>query len=156
MTMCEKVFCGGVPPRVALFNEDNGQGFTFTADVVQELPNWGTQKYVLVLGTDEVRSLASWKTPERIFEHADLIIVDRPGESPIEHGSVPGVSSLAECVQSAIVSAGRLGVSAVFEISSSDVRRRLASDYYGARNMLHYDVWKYIREQGLYGVTKER
>lgn len=154
VTMCEKVFCGGVPPRVAIFNEDTGKDFTFTADVVQMLPNWGTQKYTIVLGTDEVRSLASWKTPERIFEHASLLIVDRPGELPIEE-SIPGIASLALCVQDAIVDAGHISISAVFEMSSSDIRRKLAVCYDAARPMLHYGVWKYIREHGLYGVERE-
>lgn len=155
IAMCELLFCGGEAARVSIFQEADVSGATFTADVVHALPGWGSRNYLLVLGVDEVVALGSWKTPDRIFKHADLLVIERPGFMGFDRQAVASALSVLPVVKEKILRARSIKVDTAFTLSSTDIRSSLAIDWGYAKYLLTRDVRTYIREHGLYGAPRE-
>lgn len=61
-------------------------GDSFTVDTLEQAHRLGAvrEKLFFILGFDAFRGFSSWKNPERIRELCRLIVVNRPGETPIE------------------------------------------------------------------------
>lgn len=38
-----------------------------------------TVKFYLILGTDSLMDFPKWKTPERLFDYAEVVVINRPG-----------------------------------------------------------------------------
>lgn len=143
-----------MPPGITVVNEDNEESITYSCDTFPRLPLWGKHGYTIVLGSDEVRNLGTWKAPERLFGAASLLIVDRSGDaipsaSKIEH------SQLHPVVEAAISRAGRLELATRYAISSTEIRNRIQRRDGTSENLVPKQVWHYIREHKLYGFEEE-
>ena len=150
VAMCELMLNAYGDSKASIFREDSVKGTTFTADVVQTLPGWGEQHYLLVIGIEEVAALGSWKTPERIFEHAGLIVIQRPGFAEFNRQRAADSLDVTPIVKERILSALSITVDVRFTMSSTGVREEFLRDKEYAQYFVPPDVRAYIRQHGLY------
>jgi nicotinate-nucleotide adenylyltransferase len=97
---------------------------------------------VLVLGIDALQDLLNWREPERLLDLASLAVVSRPG-FPLE---VPEHVTSKLGARAARI---RLLPMPLLEISSTDIRRRLAHGE-PVRYLLPDSVEQYIYQRRLY------
>lgn len=146
IAMCKRVF--GRFTRVSIFNEDNGKPVTYTCDMVERLPGWGKTTYALALGIDEAAALGTWRSPEKIFSHAGLVVFGREG-SCVKLD--PKTISASKEVRSALEQAEMLSLPDGFGMSSTDVRKALSSSCQEtARKLVNFRVWSYATRKGIY------
>lgn len=127
---------GDTPGLVADPRELERDGPSYSADTLASLRReYGAQaRLVMALGHDAFLRLADWHSPQRLFELAHLVVIDRPGfEAPLS-------AALAELIEGREVStpgalmqrpAGsllRLALPTRMAISATEIRQRLASD----------------------------
>lgn len=95
------------------------------------------RQFTLIIGADNWQCFHQWKEPDEILRHHDIIVYPRQG-CPIDDTQLP------ENVHIAVDAP-------LFDISSTAIRQRIpSSDYNG--EWLHPDVWKRIRQKGLYAL----
>lgn len=104
-------------------------GPTYTVDTLESLRDEGYDSLILILGTDAVADMSTWKQPERIRQLA-TIVVARKGEATVEAGM-------------RVVDMPNIG------ISSTEIRARVAAGK-PIRYLVPSDVEAYIYEHGLY------
>jgi nicotinate-nucleotide adenylyltransferase len=146
---------GDTPGLVADARELDRRGTSYSVDTLASLRDQTGDEACLVmaLGVDAFRRLADWHAPERLFELAHLVVIDRP-----DHAPAPGLTGLIAGREvdtpEALMSrpAGlllRLRLPTRMAISATEVRRRLAADL-SVRYLLPEAVETRIREAGLY------
>lgn len=104
-------------------------GPTYTVDTLESLRDEGYDNLILILGSDAVADMPTWKQPERIRQLA-TIVVARKGEATVEAGML-------------VVDMPQIG------ISSTDIRARVAAGK-TIRYLVLAPVGAYIYEHGLY------
>ncbi len=121
--------------RDSTFELDTREGLrsgpSRTCDTLEELDRETTARHRLLMGSDQLASFRNWHRWERILELADLLVVNRPGETLQE--TLP---------HRALIWPG-------MELSSSWLRERLSSRK-PCRYLLPEGVYAYIRKQALY------
>ncbi len=134
--------------------ETRREGPSYTVDTVRELAaDLGEgARIFLLLGTDALRDLHTWRDVEGIFTFAEPAAVERPGEPEIDWDEVAR-SLPGDVMRRARGNFVRLerGV----DVSSTQIRRRLAAGE-PVEGLLAPEVELYIREQGLYGTRAGR
>ncbi|HIE11774.1 MAG TPA: nicotinate (nicotinamide) nucleotide adenylyltransferase [Kiritimatiellae bacterium] len=120
-------------------------GITYTVDTLRDLRTaFPGMELVLILGSDCLRELHTWKDIYAVLEFCELLVFQRPGIPVVKAEDIrlkpPWPEKLA-----AGVHRGHL-----VEISSSEIRRRIASGR-GYRYFVPDSVAAYIRQVGLYG-----
>jgi len=119
-------------------------GSTYTVDTLQQLKKQydaGTELY-FILGWDALLGAPYWKEPGKIIDLCRVVAVPRPGINPPNPAALDGlISGLA----------GRLVMldSPRIDISSSDIRRRVASSL-PWEHLVPATVAEYIKENRLY------
>ncbi len=119
-------------------------GPSYTADTVAEVlaADPGSELFLLV-GADVIAGLDTWERLEEVREAVTLVIVNRPGTTPVSPG--PGGPLGAWRVCSIEIPA--------LEISSTDLRERAATgrplDY-----LVPAAAIRVLRERGLYAVSR--
>lgn len=111
-------------------------GNTYTVDTLADLAvQHPDAELFLLLGTDALAGISSWKEPERIFSLAHVVCLARPGASALSQETLLGEVTF-------------LTVPAI-DISSSECRDRLR---YGrpVRFMVTDAVCEYIQQKDLY------
>lgn len=97
--------------------ERDGPSYTFrTLELLQD--QRPSDEFTLILGADAAAGLGSWREPKRVLELAGIAVAGRPGTT-LER-ALDAISSLG-AEQAAVISMPQI------EISSSDIRRRVAS-----------------------------
>jgi nicotinate-nucleotide adenylyltransferase len=117
--------------------EEFRDGPSYTVDLLRHYRRDHNDELFLIIGADSLNDFPSWKDPEEILRLATLVVYPRTGcPSVIElaAGSAPIVLSDAP----------------VIDVSSSDVRRRLACGR-SVEQWLPGAVYDFIKENGLYG-----
>ncbi|MBQ6433442.1 MAG: nicotinate-nucleotide adenylyltransferase [Bacteroidaceae bacterium] len=94
--------------------------------------------FVLVIGADNWHDFPRWHRPDDILAHHRLIIYPRPGYD-IDDTTLPHGVTLA--------------ATPLHDISSTQIRRAIASDRAYAGQGLHPRVWKEIQACGYYTLT---
>jgi nicotinate-nucleotide adenylyltransferase len=89
-------------------------GLSFTIDTIDELRQRSDDELYLIVGSDVAAALSTWKEYERVREEVTLVVMDRPGSTPVEAAALEGWNTV------------RVEVPAL-EISSSDVRSRVVA-----------------------------
>jgi len=140
---------GGAPNFEVHAIELERPGPSFTIDTVRALPKLlgedGAELF-LVLGSDNLEGLPSWREARELLERVQPIVVHREGDPEpafLEIERALGADAARK------VRAGHLALPPV-EVSSTDLRAKLPA--LGSRTLaLAPDVLAYIRERGLYG-----
>ncbi|MFY0990359.1 nicotinate-nucleotide adenylyltransferase [Halomonas sp. C05BenzN] len=125
---------GDTPGLVADPRELRRDGPSFSADTLATLREefGGQARLVMALGHDAFRRLADWHQPERLFELAHLVVIDRPDfEAPlpsalvalIDGREVDAAETLMERPAGGLL---RLALPSRMAISATEVRHRLA------------------------------
>lgn len=115
--------------------EEFRDGPSYTVDLLRRYRREHKDEIFLIIGADSLHDLSTWKNPQEILELATLVVYPRTGYSsglPFE-GKAPIVLSDAP----------------VIDVSSSDVRRRLAAGL-SVEHLLPKTVRDFILDNGLY------
>lgn len=143
------------PDMVADDREIRRAGRSYMVDTLEslhaELPG---KALCLMLGGDALNGFASWRAPQRILELANLLVMERPGHT------LPNDPRLRQLVDphrhddpdtfKKRASGGILFHQVTqLDISSSDIRRRVAADT-DPCYLLPESVIEYIGRHGLY------
>lgn len=113
-------------------------GVSYTADTLRELARvYPADDFVWIVGDDQWVRLASWREPAELARLAEWAVYARPGAPAAHAPALPGLRWR------------RIDAPATWEISSSEVRARLARGE-SVRGLLADKVIEYIRETGLY------
>ncbi|WP_163576085.1 nicotinate-nucleotide adenylyltransferase [Halomonas faecis] len=148
---------GDTPGLVADPRELERDGPSFSADTLASLreESGGEARLVMALGHDAFLRLASWHAPERLFEFAHVVVIDRPDhEAPLPpaleelvHGrEVADAETLMEQPAGKLL---RLALPTRMAISATAVRHRLA-ERRSVRYLLPEAVEARILEGDLY------
>lgn len=121
-------------------------GVSYTWQTLEGLYKEG-QRLVLLVGTDMLLTLDSWRCPEKIFEYADIFAVAR------EEGSLCELISTAERYKREYGASVTVMHSPAFDISSTEVRELIARGIDPDGFVLR-SVTEYIRAHGLYGAKE--
>lgn len=125
---------GDTPGLVADPRELERDGPSFSADTLASLreESGGEARLVMALGHDAFLRLASWHAPERLFEFAHVVVIDRPDhEAPLPPAleelvrgrEVADAETLMEQPAGGLL---RLALPTRMAISATAVRHRLA------------------------------
>ena len=122
--------------------EIDQQGLSYTAKTLQALremhgPQW---EFLFITGADAVLEMLTWHRPEEIFAAAQVVAAHRPGYDLGRLTEVLGPQKAARVT---------LLASRALEISSSDIRRRVAA-HRSIRYLTPAPVVDYIKKTGLY------
>ena len=117
--------------------ELNRPGRSYTIDTVRQLQKEGliSGRPGLIIGDDLLEGFHLWKKVDQLIEETDIVLANRGGSIPHE---LPFSPLLLNNV--------------VWPFSSTEVRRRIAEGGDTA-DILPIAVARYIRENGLYGLT---
>ncbi|MBS9403996.1 nicotinate-nucleotide adenylyltransferase [Halomonas sp. TRM85114] len=148
---------GDTPGLVADSRELDREGPSYTAETLASLrEEFGpTARLVMAVGHDAFLRLADWHQPERLFDLAHVVVIDRPGhDTPLSSALRAMVADReVEHPQALMASpAGqllRLRLPTRMAISATDVRHRLASAA-SVRYLLPDAVEARIHDDGLY------
>lgn len=91
----------------------------------------------LIIGTDSLNTIGTWREPEHLMEHVTLIVMRRPGEAATPAPLTGGFRV-------------RYAENPLIDISSTCIRERLRAGR-SVRFMLPDAVIEYIKKKGLYG-----
>lgn len=123
------------------------EGFCFTADTVTELKrDYPDAERFLLVGTDMLLTLQSWRMPEVIFRTTTVAALPRLGEDLMR------VRAQAAFLRKTYGAKIEVIASQPLEVSSTQVRELLGEGK-GAEYLAPV-VMAYIREQGLYGCPR--
>lgn len=114
-------------------------GQSYTIDTVRLLLSQGWQQVHWLIGADMLQILPQWREAEALVREASLVVMARPGWTVDFAALPPAFRHLRESIVPA----------PMLDISSSDIRRRLASGR-SIRFLVPECVERYIREHGLY------
>ena len=141
LAMLELALAGSPHDEISTVDLDRG-GPSYTADMLEILnAELAPGRLFFLMGEDSLRDLPTWHDPRRILRVADLAVAARPGVET-------DVSAIAEHVpeiRGHVVSLP----SRELEISSSDVRRRVAAGE-SIADLVPPAVADYIRGHRLY------
>ncbi|MDZ7269995.1 MAG: nicotinate-nucleotide adenylyltransferase [candidate division KSB1 bacterium] len=114
-------------------------GVSYTIETVRALrQQYKLQPHelFLIIGSDSLKDMGSWREPESIFAESAVVVVPRPGFDPSE--APPQFASKATLIAAPLV-----------EISSSEIRERVRSGK-SIRYLVPPGVERLINEHGLY------
>lgn len=136
--------------KIAIFNHPHFEasdleiqrgGKSYTAETLAELSriyHLDRENLFLIIGSDSLLELHTWRTPQRILQLCQLAVIDRPGSVLPEQSSLIPFSYL-------LLPTPKLNISASF---IRDALRRGKS----VRYLLPASVEEYIRAHQLYGI----
>lgn len=116
-------------------------GISYTRDTVAALQGQGLRP-VLILGSDTLLDMHTWRAPEEIFALSDIAVLQRPGYERIAEY----VAELRSRYQAHI---HEIPV-APMDISSTQIRERIRQGLEVVPDV-GAAVWDYIKEHHLYG-----
>lgn len=117
-------------------------GVSYTVDTLEALRGRGIADPWLILSTEALADLATWREPQRILDLARLAVVPRGGHEPLGPGWFASIFPGRE--DRATFLAGPL-----LPISGSVVRRRAAAGW-SVRYLVPESVARYIADHALY------
>lgn len=122
------------------------KGLSYTVDTLESLSeSHPDAELFLLMGDDSLESFDRWQSPERICELATPLVANRPGSGEVDL-SVLEKHCSAERYQQACAATV---ISPMIEISSSNIRDRIASEQ-SVRYLMSRGVQRYIESQSVY------
>ncbi len=126
--------------------EIDRKGISYTVDTLTDVARQQEDATLhLLMGGDSLRDLPTWREPERILQLAIPTVVRRAGGESVDYGVLREFVSAEQLdeIQRFQVEMPQI------ELSSTDIRRRVASDL-SIRFRMPRAVEKYIETHGLY------
>ncbi len=118
------------------------KGPSYTAETLETLARENGELF-FIMGVDALLDLPNWNHPDRIIAAARLAVATRPGWERVNvaelERKIPGLVGRLVPVDMPMI-----------QVSSSDLRQRVASDQ-SIRYLVPPAVEAYIRREGLYG-----
>jgi nicotinate-nucleotide adenylyltransferase len=115
--------------------EAERSGPSYTVDTLRELQHRDPgHAWFLIVGSDSVRDLGTWREPEEIANLANLLVVRRPGTEVV----VPPGYFHSQVIDAPLI-----------EIASTDIRERVAAGR-TVRYLVAAEVAEYMHSRGLY------
>ena len=125
--------------EISEIESENIEKKSYTVDTLQKL----NEKYkdedvqlYLIIGMDKLNELPKWKEPEKLFELAKVIVINRPDNSV--SNAKPEFRERAEVINTPEL-----------EISSSEIRKRIYENK-SVKYLLNEKVLEYIKKNNLY------
>jgi len=124
---------------------------SFTADTLRRLRREepGITHVALVMGSDSLLELSTWREPEEILRMATLAVYPRPGEGPGAQAPIPPLAELQVHLPQLRAEHLRILEGPRLRLSSTEVRQRAASGR-SIRFLVPEPVRRFIEEEGLY------
>ena len=121
------------------------EGKSYTFETLLELKNlYQNDELYLITGADMFLTLDKWREPETIFKTANIIGVPRLKSDFVK------MEEYAENVIKPMGAKVFMLSQTVFDTASSTYVRENIEDYQKIKNMLTPEVYRYIKEKGLY------
>lgn len=143
--MLELAIAGNPAFRVEPLERDR-PGLSYTAETLAELHRrHPADEFFLLVGSDTLKDLPTWREPQSVLQHAGLMVMARPNNPLVSAEELRARLNLPEAVPL------RMEVieTPLIDISSRDLRRRAAAGR-SLRYFLPRAVECYILEKGLY------
>ncbi len=126
--------------------EIDRQTLSYTVETLAEFKKqYPDDQLFFMLGSDSLAGFPKWKSPQKICEMAQLLVINRPGLTKPDFASLANILSgeQVEQIQRNTVQ------SPLIEISSSEIRRRVAAGE-SIRYLVPAACEKQIQNQKLY------
>ena len=143
LAMCELAF-GGMEKVIVSDMEIARGGKSFTVDTLRALSG-EERRLFLLMGTDMMLTLDSWRSPDEIFKLCYPVYIRRERD-PILEGQIVAKNQLYQEKYGRIV---RRLMADVIELSSTEIRDRVKSGE-GISDLVPTPVADYIKSNGLY------
>ena len=140
--MMTRLACGTVYEVSDMETRREGPSYTaVTCRAFREV--YPDDELFLILGADSILEIDRWRDPAAIFEAVSVLAFTRGGQD--------NAALLAEVGRLRSKYGARIEVIDVFmlDVSSSDIRRFIAEGH-AFRHLVTEDVYRYIRQKGLY------
>jgi nicotinate-nucleotide adenylyltransferase len=126
--------------------ERDRPGLSYTAETLAELHRrHPADEFFLLLGSDTLKDLPTWRKPQSVLQHAGLLVMPRPNNPLVPAEQLRVRLGLPEAVPFRM----ELIETPLIDISSRDLRRRAAAGR-SLRYFLPRAVECYILEKRLY------
>lgn len=143
LAMCELAFAG-VEKAIVSDMEITRGGKSFTVDTLRTLSG-EDRRLFLLMGTDMMLTLDSWRAPEEIFRLCYPVYIRRE-QDPILEGQIVAKNQFYQEKYGRIV---RRLMADVIELSSTEIRERVKNGE-EITDLVPDSVSDYIKENGLY------
>ncbi len=114
-------------------------GVSYTVDTVRQvrqLFGLAREELFLIIGSDSLQEITTWREPEEIFAACQVVVVTRPGFDP-------------DVAPSHLAAKAIILAAPLLEVSSSQIRERVKAGK-SIRYLVPLAVERYIRDHGLY------
>jgi nicotinate-nucleotide adenylyltransferase len=115
--------------------ENRLSGKTYTIDVVRALMEEKPGQMNLIIGSDQWEEFDTWKTPRKLLQLCNIIVVARPGHS------LKGLSRRRKKI--------KIAQTPMIELSSTMIRRKIARNQ-SIQYLVPPEVLKFIQKRKLY------
>ncbi len=136
LAMLRLAIAGDPHLKVSALEIERG-GVSYTADTLREIcAQFPDAKLFFLMGADALHDLPNWREPVEILRLATPLVVRRPGEPPLDNPALPPHEAIEM---------------PALDISSSDIRRRLATGE-SIGELVPAEVVSYIQLHNLYSI----
>ncbi len=133
--MVELAIAGNEKFFLSAIEEKEETSYTFDSILYFKELGYGREDMHLLIGADTLGEISGWKNPEVIFEHATIVVMQRPGYK------IPGALPPEAAIM--IITEG------ANTISSKSIRRSVSEEV-SIRYLVPESVEKYINKRSLY------
>jgi nicotinate-nucleotide adenylyltransferase len=147
---------GEFPGLIADDREIRRGGVSYTVPTLESLRDEiGNEPLYFVLGADAFAGLPTWYRWRNLFELAHLVVVQRPGASPLSRDRLPEWAASRFHDDLEAVSQRPAGALLFLDVTPQDVsathlRAAIAHGDTPSSSALPPKVWEYVHAQGLY------
>ena len=110
-------------------------GKTYTIEVIQKLKKRIKGELYLIIGSDQLREIETWKNPDQLFSECKTIVIPRPNYK---------INKTSRFYKKILISHSPL-----IDISSTMIRKRIKKNL-DVQYLVPQAVYKYIAAKGLY------
>lgn len=143
LRMCELAFAG-LEGVIVSDLEIRRQGKSYTVDTLAALSG-EDRRLFLLMGTDMMLSLDTWRAPERIFELCYPVYIRRESDKGLDESIVQKIAQYNQKYGKVV----RRIVADPIEVSSTEIRQAIKQGI-DIGTLVPASVAAYIRENGLY------
>ena len=143
LEMCRLAF-EGVEGVIVSDLEMRREGKSYTVDTLRELYDPDGRLFLL-MGTDMLMTLDTWREPDEIFRLCYPVYVRRENDGDLDGAIVEKITSYQQKYGKVV----RRIITPAIELSSTDVRAAVAEGF-PIEGAVPHAVAAYIRERGLY------